>query len=249
MTADALDVRGVAARLAGREVLTGVDLTVRAGEIVGLIGPNGAGKTTLLRVVLGLVDRHAGTVDIAGEPAVRARGSVGYVPQRHEFAWDFPITVEHAVRTGLTHRTRWLGRPHRGHAAAALAALDRVGMLSLRRRPVGELSGGQRQRILVARALVLRPALLLLDEPFTGLDQPTQVLLTDLLRRLAADGTALLVTTHDHTAANRLCDRICLLNRTVIADAAPGDLRDPAVWLRAFGATGVTGEDLTGGAG
>jgi manganese/iron transport system ATP-binding protein len=246
VSADTLAVRGVAARLAGREVLTGVDLTVRAGQIVGLIGPNGAGKTTLLRVILGLVDRHAGTVTVAGEPGERARGSIGYVPQRHEFAWDFPITVEHAVRTGLTHRTRWLGRPPREHTAAARAALDRVGMAGLRHRPVGELSGGQRQRVLVARALVLRPALLLLDEPFTGLDQPTQVLLTDLLRNLAGDGTALLVTTHDHTAANRLCDRICLLNRTVVADAAPDELRDPAIWLRAFGVTG--GEDLTGAA-
>ncbi|MFF5225023.1 anchored repeat-type ABC transporter ATP-binding subunit [Dactylosporangium sp. NPDC000521] len=228
------------ARLAGREVLADVDLAVHAGEIVGLIGPNGAGKTTLLRVVLGLLDRHAGTVSVAGQPADRVRGSIGYVPQRHEFAWDFPITVERAVRTGLTHRTRWLGRPPREHTTAARAALERVGMAGLRHRPVGELSGGQRQRVLVARALVLQPALLLLDEPFTGLDQPTQTMLTDLLRRLAGDGTALVVTTHDHTAANRLCDRICLLNRTVIADAAPDELRDPAVWLRAFGVTGAT---------
>jgi manganese/iron transport system ATP-binding protein len=231
----ALELRGVGARLAGRQVLSNVDLAVRAGDVVGLIGPNGAGKTTLLRVVLGLVDRHAGTVTVAGVPAERARGSIGYVPQRHEFAWDFPITVEHAVRTGLTHRAGWLGRARAEHTAAAAAALDRVGMAGLRRRPVGELSGGQRQRVLVARALVLEPALMLLDEPFTGLDQPTQALLAELVRRLADDGTAILVTTHDHAVARRLCDRICLLNRTVIADAPPDELHEPTVWLRAFG--------------
>ena len=234
---NALELTGVGARLVGRSVLSNVDLTVAAGEVVGLIGPNGAGKTTLLRVVLGLVDRHAGTVTVAGDPAERARGSVGYVPQRHEFAWDFPVTVEYAVRTGLTHRAGWLGRARAEHTAVARATLERVGMAGLRHRPVGELSGGQRQRVLVARALVLQPALMLLDEPFTGLDQPTQTLLADLIRRLADDGTAVLVTTHDHAIARRLCDRICLLNRTVVADARPGELRDPAVWLRAFGGT------------
>ncbi|WP_239153459.1 anchored repeat-type ABC transporter ATP-binding subunit [Virgisporangium aliadipatigenens] len=226
-----LVVQRLSARLAGREVLVDVDLRVRSGEIVGLIGPNGAGKTTLLRTILGLVPRHAGTVEVGG--------TIGYVPQRHEFAWDFPITVEHAVRTGLTHRTRWHGRPPREHTAEAVAALDRVGMAALRHRPVGELSGGQRQRVLVARALVLRPALLLLDEPFTGLDRPTRDVLNGLLRRLADGGTAVLVTTHDHTAANTLCDRIVLLNRTVVADAPPGELTDPAVWLRAFGVADV----------
>lgn len=241
----ALELCGVGARLAGRPVLSNVDLTVRAGEVVGLIGPNGAGKTTLLRVVLGLVDRHAGTVTVASEPADRARGSIGYVPQRHEFAWDFPITVEHAVRTGLTHRAGWLGRTRREHTTAAVTALDRVGMDGLRHRSVGELSGGQRQRVLVARALALQPALMLLDEPFTGLDQPTQTLLADLMRRLADDGTAILVTTHDHAVARRLCDRICLLNRTVVADAPPDELRDPAVWLRAFGVTDDV-DQLTG---
>jgi manganese/iron transport system ATP-binding protein len=166
---------------------------------------------------------------------------VGYVPQRHEFAWDFPISVQQAVLTGRTRTIGLLRRPGRADRQAVAEALDRVGLTPLARRPIGELSGGQRQRVLVARALALRPRLLLLDEPFTGLDVPTQELLTTLLRELRDEGTAVLMTTHDLPAAAALCGRLCLLNQTVIADAPPSELDDPAVWLRAFGVTGANG--------
>jgi manganese/iron transport system ATP-binding protein len=108
-------------------------------------------------------------------------------------------------------------------------------------RPIGELSGGQRQRVLVARALAVEPALLLLDEPFTGLDAPTQEVLSALFGALRDEGRALVLTTHDLPAAAALCDRLCLLNRTVVADAAPGALADPDVWLRAFGVSASDG--------
>jgi manganese/iron transport system ATP-binding protein len=198
--------------------------------LAGLIGPNGAGKTTLLRAVLGLIPAASGTI--------RLDGTVGYVPQRHEFAWDFPVSVEKAVLTGRTARIGFLRRPRGADRDAVAEALRRVDLTALARRPIGELSGGQRQRVLVARALALRPRLLLLDEPFTGLDVPTQELLTGLLRQLRDEGKAVLMTTHDLPAAAALCDRLCLLNRTVIADGPPERLRDPELWLRAFGVTG-----------
>ncbi|MEU1299601.1 anchored repeat-type ABC transporter ATP-binding subunit [Streptomyces shenzhenensis] len=232
-----LDVRSLAVELGGRLALNGVDLTVRTGELVGLIGPNGAGKTTLLRTVLGLLAPHSGVVHLQGQPADRARGTVGYVPQRHEFAWDFPLSVEKAVLTGRTHTIGWLRRPNATDREAVHDALERVAMTDLRHRPIGELSGGQRQRVLVARALALRPRLLLLDEPFTGLDVPTQELLTALFRQLRGEDKALLMTTHDLPAAADMAGRLCLLNQTVIADGPPDTLRDPAVWLRAFGVT------------
>ncbi|MET8545886.1 ATP-binding cassette domain-containing protein, partial [Kitasatospora sp. NPDC004799] len=121
-------------------------------------------------------------------------------------------------------------------------ALERVGLGPLARRPVGELSGGQRQRVLVARALADDPQLLLLDEPFTGVDVPTQELLTELLRQLADEGRAVLMSTHDLPAAARVCDRLLLLNRTVVAEGGPETLDDPAVLLRAFGLTGLRSE-------
>ncbi len=230
----ALEVSGLTVKLGGRRVLHDVGLSVDRGEFLGLVGPNGAGKTTLLRSILGIVSPERGSVRIDGEPLARARTKVGYVPQRSEFAWDFPITVEDTVLTGLTRRIGWLRRPGVAEYDAAAEALERVRMDHLSERPVGELSGGQRQRVLVARALALQPALLLLDEPFTGLDMPTQDLLLELFAGLAAEGRAVVMTTHDLLGALHRCSRLCLVNRTVIADAAPAELRDPGVWMSAF---------------
>lgn len=224
--AAALDVDDLAVRLGGRPVLYNVRLRAHAGEFIGLIGPNGAGKTTLLRTCLGLVRPDTGRV--------RLHGVAGYVPQRHEFVWDFPISVENAVLSALTPRIGWFRRPRAEHFAAAASALDRVGLARLARRPVGELSGGQRQRVLVARALALDPAVLLLDEPFTGLDMPTQEHLGGLFAELAAEGYAVVMTTHDLAGAMHLCSRLCLLNRTVIADDTPAALRNADVWMRTF---------------
>ncbi|WP_433008726.1 anchored repeat-type ABC transporter ATP-binding subunit [Kribbella sp. CA-294648] len=230
-----LRVAGVGVALGGRRVLHDVDLVVEEGEQVGLIGPNGAGKTTLLRALLGLLPVKEGSIVVGGQSPREARGRIGYVPQRHEFVWDYPVDVRTAVMTGRTHRIGWLRRPGKDDHAAVAEALERVDLTDLQRRPIGELSGGQRQRVLVARALALRPSLLLLDEPFTGLDVPTQEILTRLFRTLTSEGTAILMTTHDLPAAADTCGRLCLLNETVIADGSPEELRDPAIWLRAFG--------------
>ncbi|WP_199040881.1 anchored repeat-type ABC transporter ATP-binding subunit [Glycomyces salinus] len=229
-----LNIEGLTVALGAHHVLESVDLAVEPGETVGLIGPNGAGKTTLLRAVLGLIRSESGTVRVGGDRPEAARSRIGYVPQKHEFAWDFPITIAGAVLNARTG-TRWFGRVGRDDRDATETAIERVGLTELRRRPVGELSGGQRQRVLVARALARRPSLMLLDEPFTGVDVPTQELLTELLTGLAAEGTAILMTTHDLAQARATCTRICLLNKTVVADGPPGELADPDLWLRAFG--------------
>jgi len=230
----ALAVSDLSVQLGGRRVLRDVNLTIGTGEFVGLIGPNGAGKTTLLRAILGLVRPESGHIQVDGARGDGARSRIGYVPQRHEFAWDFPITVEDAVMTGRIRRIGWLRRPGIVDFDAVAEALERVHMDHLRSRPVGELSGGQRQRVLVARALALRPKLLLLDEPFTGLDMPTQELLIELFRELAQEDKAVLMTTHDLLGARHECSRLCLLNRTVIADDEPAALLDPELWMRTF---------------
>jgi manganese/iron transport system ATP-binding protein len=234
----ALGVEELSVELGGRLVLTGVDLTVEKGELVGLVGPNGAGKTTLLRTVMGLLRPRGGRVLVGDEPVRRGRtglSRLGYVPQRHEFAWDFPISVESVVMTGRTGKLGLGRRPGVADWEAVAEALDLVRMTGLRSRPVGQLSGGQRQRVLVARALALRPAVLLLDEPFTGLDMPTQELLSDLVLSLAREARAVLMTTHDLPAALHTCDRLALLNRTVVAVGTPDQLRDERVWMDTFG--------------
>ncbi|WP_022868833.1 anchored repeat-type ABC transporter ATP-binding subunit [Schaalia vaccimaxillae] len=241
-----LRVTDLGVDLGGREVLHDVDLQVNAGELVGLIGPNGAGKTTLLRAILGLLPVKTGTIEHldrrtdnsvsggVGTGRRRADDCIGYVPQRHEFAWDFPISVRDAVLGAITIRLGLMRRPRIDHHAAVERALVRTGMADLGDRPVGELSGGQRQRVLVARALALEPRVLLLDEPFTGLDMPTQELLMDLFTSLAREGCAVLMTTHDLIGARAQCDRLCLINRTVIASGRPAELSDADTWIRAF---------------
>ncbi|WP_309107413.1 anchored repeat-type ABC transporter ATP-binding subunit [Arthrobacter sp.] len=231
-----IKVANLAVRLSGREVLTDVDLQVRAGELVGLVGPNGAGKTTLLRSILGLVKPSKGYVHVSAARIGRSRQRLGYVPQKHEFAWEFPITVEDAVMTGRTAALGWLRRPGLEDWRAVNAALDRVQLADLHHRTVGELSGGQKQRVLVARALALVPQGLLLDEPFTGLDIPTQQLLTGLFEELTSEGTAIVMATHDLAGAVADCTRLCLVNRTVVADGTPADVVATDGWMRAFGA-------------
>ncbi|MCI1789025.1 MAG: anchored repeat-type ABC transporter ATP-binding subunit [Actinomyces sp.] len=232
-----IEVHDLAVALGGRRVLTGIRFQVGPGEFIGIIGPNGAGKTTLMRAILSLVPAEGGSILVDGRRARRGSGSIGYVPQRHEFMWDFPISVEDAVLTGRVSRIGWLRRARVEDYAAVADALSLVGMSDLRRRPVGELSGGQRQRVLVARALALRPRVLLLDEPFTGLDMPTQELLTDLFTTLSAQGTAIVMTTHDIVAAVHQCARLILINRRIIADGPPSDVTEGRLWKETFDVT------------
>jgi manganese/iron transport system ATP-binding protein len=235
MTAPFVDVRDISVDLGGRRVLDRVHLAIEPGELVGLIGPNGAGKTTLTRTILGTVRPASGEVRVGGRVAHPGGTPIGYVPQRHEFAWDFPVSVAGAVMTGLTRAIGPLRRPGRADWERVADALDLVGMARLADRPVGQLSGGQRQRVLVARALVSRPRALLLDEPFSGLDMPTQETLTALFVALARSGHAVLMTTHDIASALTTCDRVALLNRSIVADDTPVMLAaQPAVWQEAF---------------
>ena len=234
-TDDYLEVRGLRVAFGDFVAVDGVDLTLLQGQVHFLVGPNGAGKTTILRTMLGLVRPARGSVTVAGAAPGRGWRHVGYVPQRHEFAWDFPISVADVVMSGRTHHIGWLRHPGKDDHVAVRDALRTAGMADLADRTVGELSGGQRQRVLIARALATRPSVLLLDEPFTGVDMPTQEMLTELFCRLASEGTTLIMTTHDLVQAMATADRVCLINRTVIADSTPEELRDPAMWMRTFG--------------
>lgn len=231
----AINVCDVAVDLGGRPVLRDVHLHVDKGELFALLGPNGAGKTTLLRSLLGLVPLEGGEIDIMGEPAGRGWRHVGYVPQRHFFAWDFPVTVQGAVMSGRTKQIGWLRWPGRKDYLAVREALSIVDLLDLRDRPVGELSGGQRQRVLIARALATRPSVLLLDEPFTGVDLPTQDMLTKLLAKLTGQGTTVVLTTHDLAQAMAIADTVALINRTVIGQGTPEEMSRPGMWMDAFG--------------
>ena len=217
--------------------LTDARLRVGAGRVVGLVGLNGAGKTSLLKAVLGLVRPTSGTVRVAGgsPAAARRAGQVAYVPQAEDVDWDFPLGVRDVVAMGRYVHQGPLRRMRPADRAAVDAAIERVGLTSLAQRQIGALSGGQRKRAFVARAIAQDARLLLLDEPFAGVDTTTQAELTSLVRELAAAGTTVLVSTHDLESAPALCDEIALVARTVVAHDVPAAVLRPEVLAQAFG--------------
>ena len=222
-----ISVDGLSVTLAGRRVIEDASVTVNPGEFIGLLGPNGAGKTTLLRAILGLIP-STGTIDVTA--------SLGYVPQRHDVEWDFPISVSKAVLSGRTGLVGWLRRPGGADHEAARRALRLTNMEEFARRPIAQLSGGQRQRVLIARALATEPEVLLLDEPFTGLDAPNTEELLFLFDELTAQGTSVVMSTHNLSEAAHSCSRLVLFNRGIVADGPAAELRrTPQPWSDTFG--------------
>jgi manganese/iron transport system ATP-binding protein len=198
-------------------VVEGVDGIVAPGTALALIGPNGAGKSTLIKAILGLVPVVGGTIEVLGTTPVQARGRVAYVPQAEALDPAFPVSVLEVVLMGRYREIGWVRRPGRSDHRAARAALAMVGLEHRARDRFGVLSGGQRQRVLIARAVAQEARLLLLDEPFTGVDTTTTEALLAVLQRLRADGVAVVMSTHDLSVAHLACGEACLLNRHQVA--------------------------------
>ena len=217
MSSAALALTGVTAAYGREPAIEGVTGRVEPGGALALIGPNGAGKSTLIKAVLGLVPLVRGTVEVLGQPPARARGQVAYVPQAEALDRNFPITALQVVLMGRYRRIGWLRRPGAADRAVAVDALARVGLADRAGDRFGTLSGGQRQRVLMARAVAQEARLLLLDEPFTGVDTTSTDLLLDVLDRLRADGVAVVMATHDLSVAHLACGDACLINRRQVA--------------------------------
>lgn len=236
MTA-ALRITNLTVRYGEVLALDGVDLTVEPGEACGLVGVNGSGKSTLFKAAVGLVRPVAGAVTVLGGPGDRARraGLVAYVPQADDLDRDFPVSVEDVVLTGRYHLMGPLRRPAPRDRAVVAQALARVGLADLAGRQIGRLSGGQRQRVLLARALAQEARLLLLDEPFTGVDAGSEAAVTAVLRDLVAEGASLVVSTHDLSMLPALCARSVLLHRRVLAHGPTAEVITPENLARTFG--------------
>lgn len=236
MTA-AIDVRDVTVRYGDVLALRDVSLTVTPGRVCGLIGMNGSGKSTLFKTVMGLVEPDTGTVTVGGDTPAAARrsGVVGYVPQSEDVDWSFPLTVREVVMTGRYGRMGFTRRPRRTDRTAVAHALERVELTDLADRQIGQLSGGQRKRVFVARGIAQEAAILLLDEPFAGVDKRSEATISRLLREMAADGATVLVSTHDLHALPQLADEAILLMRTVLSHGSPEEILRPENLARAFG--------------
>lgn len=227
-----------------RSALRNVNLAVYPGRILALLGPNGAGKSTLLKVLAGMIPASHGVAEHRSITLAGPIRDVTYVPQRSGVDWKFPISVLECVLLGLTGtRSRW--KPlSKADREQAMQALSDVRMDHLAHAQIDALSGGQQQRVFLARALMSGGTVLLLDEPFTGVDVPTQEMLVEILGELRSKGTAIVYATHDLVQAARTADTAVLLNGEIIAEGEPKTIFTDENLLRTFGGALVSLESL-----
>ncbi len=233
--ATALELRHLSAGYGQLRAIDDISVTIATGSRVGLIGPNGAGKSTLFRAIVGLLPPMSGQVLINGRADHQSRQQAAYVPQFEDVDWEFPVAVIDVVVMGLARQVGWLRLPNRHHGELALDALKRVGLADFAKRQIGELSGGQKRRVFIARALAQGATILLLDEPFSGVDAMAQETLFDILHELRKDGVTVLLATHDLSLAATHFDDLFILNRHVIAFGQSADVFKPEVLAEAFG--------------
>lgn len=211
-------LRSAAFGYADRQIVADVDLDVWPGDVIAVLGPNGSGKSTLVRGLLGLTDHLGGRFELFGEPAERFKdhARVGYVPQRHTLSSSVRATAEEVVSSGRLVRQGWFGRPSATDRQVIAYALDAVGLADRAGTDVGTLSGGQQRRVLIARALAAQPDVLLLDEPTAGVDAANQVVLAEVLGRLAAHGVTMLIVTHEMDAFDTVATRVLAIDRGAV---------------------------------
>ncbi len=211
-----------------------ITLQINPGEQIAVVGPNGAGKSTLFQVIAGVLRPTSGRVRISGsEPSHHI--CVGYVPQRNRIDWRFPVSVADVVMMGRVGKIGLLRWPSRHDRELVAAALDQVGMSAFAQRQIGELSGGQQQRVFLARVLAQEAELLLMDEPLSGLDLPSQEAILTTLDQLRRQQITILVATHDLNQAAEHFDRLLLLKRRVVAFGSPAEVLTPENLMAAYG--------------
>ncbi|TWI38066.1 manganese/iron ABC transporter ATP-binding protein [Paracoccus sulfuroxidans] len=231
----------------GHTALRDASFTVPQGSTTALVGVNGAGKSTLFKALMGFVPSAKGHVEVMGMPVPDAlrQNLIAYVPQAEEVDWTFPVLVEDVVMMGRYGHMGFLRRPRAADRQAVDEALARVGMSDYRKRQIGELSGGQKKRVFLARALAQGGRVILLDEPFTGVDVKTETAIIELLGQMRAEGRVMLVSTHDLGSVPEFCDRVVLVKGTVLASGPTAETFTPENLRLAFG--GVLRHFVLGG--
>src|SRR5262245_51207776 len=233
-----ISVRNIAVTYAnGLTAVHDASFELDPGTICALVGVNGSGKSTIFKAIMGFVTPARGEIRLCGRPVAEAisRNVVAYVPQSEEIDWNFPVLVQDVVMMGRYGHMNFLRMPSRADRYKVDAALERVGMSDFRHRQIGELSGGQKKRVFLARALAQEGRIILLDEPFTGVDVKTETAIIGLLRELRAAGHLMLISTHNLGSVPDFRDRVVLLNRTVLAAGPTAEVFTQSNLERAFG--------------
>lgn len=215
-------------------LLSDVSFSVAPGEVVGLIGPNGGGKSTLLKAIAGVLGIRSGRILLGGQDIRRHTGNVAFVPQREEVNWDFPVTALDVVLMGRYRSNGWFRRPGNADRQRAAEALERLGLEGLGNRHISEFSGGQQQRIFLARAMVQDPQVVILDEPFTGIDARNRAVFHEAIRDFARSGVIVLMATHDLDEVTTTCSQLCCLNHRLVAFGPTPEVFTPEVLRATF---------------
>jgi manganese/iron transport system ATP-binding protein len=221
----------------GHVAISDASFSLPSGTIAGLVGVNGSGKSTLFKAIMGFVPLAKGNISLLGISIKKAlkKGIVAYVPQSEEVDWNFPVLVEDVVMMGRYGHMRIPRIPKKNDKKIVREALEKVGMSDFRSRQIGELSGGQKKRVFLARALAQEGQIILLDEPFTGVDVTTEDAIISLLRGLRDEGRIMLVSTHNLGSVPEFCDRTVLINKTILAQGKTEDVFTPDNLQQAFG--------------
>ncbi len=222
-----------------------LEFSLPCGQLIGLFGPNGAGKSTFVKVAAGLIKPIHGGICVDGKPIEAYRKKIGYVPQRSEVDWSFPATALDVVLMGCYGRIGRWRLPGRKEKAEALSCLERVGMLDYKERAIDHLSGGQKQRVFIARALMQQADIYFMDEPFAGIDIPSEQVIIDILVQLKVEGKTIIIVHHDLKGGAELFDWIVLLNMRLIAAGPRDDVLTPELIEKAFGRSEILFQQAT----
>lgn len=217
-----LEIRDLSVSYGANTALVGIRASIPAGVVSGLIGPNGSGKSTLLKAIAGVIRPNHGEILLGGEPIRSKAARVAFVPQREEVNWDFPVTARDVVLMGRYRTLGWLRWPGREDRRLAEAALARLGLDGMGNRHISQFSGGQQQRVFLARAMVQEPDIVLLDEPFTGIDIHNREVFHEAIQGFARAGITVLIATHDLAEVQSTTDYVMCLNRRMVAFGPTG---------------------------
>ena len=232
----ALTVKDVSAGYPGhKQAIQNVSFDIGVGERIAIIGPNGAGKSTLFKALVGIIPHTTGHISLHNADCRTSHDMLGYVPQQEAIDWNFPVTVWDVVMMGRTRQIGWLRWPRHQDRDRVTHALEQVSMSAFKDRQIGQLSGGQRRRVFIARALAQETDVLLLDEPFSGVDVAAEEEIMATLDRLQEQQISVLLATHDLNMAATRFDRLILLKNRVIAFGKPADVFVPELLREAYG--------------
>lgn len=230
-----LEVKGLKMGYHGNVVLQPVNVALEKGKIIGIIGPNGSGKSTFIKGVLGVVPKMDGEILFFNQSLNAVRERIAYVPQRESVDWDFPVSVHELIEMGLYQPKKWWKKVAASDKKIIDSALEKVGLTAFAKRQIGQLSGGQQQRAFVARALVQNADLIIMDEPFVGIDMSSQESILHLLQELRNEGKSILIVHHDLATVANYFDKVMLFNNELVAYGNVSEVIKPNILAPVYG--------------